>query len=146
MITFMPSECQSCSSSQVCRDFLDSETPRLLALILVTSRHATSVSSPGVVQLAVVEVAVSTVWLAVLVEIVSVEVLARLAETGLLVGRVQGHSVVVAGIWVVWAWEEVVTHAVLWCVDTLSTTVLWWAWWVWLWGWWSSNIGAVVAI
>lgn len=127
-------------------NLLESEAPRLLALVLVTARNTAGVSCPRVVQDAVVQITVSSVWLAVLVEVIGVEVAARLAEAGLLVGAVQRDSIVVASVWVVWAREEVVTHAVLGSVNTFAAAVLWWLWWVWLRGWWDSDVGAVIAV
>lgn len=124
----------------------DGEAPRLLALVLVTTRDTTSVGSEADVNLAVVQVAVSSVWLAVLEKVVGVEVAALLAEAGVLVGDVQGESVVVASVWVVWTWEEVLADAVLGGVLALVAAVLWWLGWVWLRSWRGGDVGAVVTV
>lgn len=84
--------------------------------------------------------------LAVLEEVVGVEVAALLAEAGVLVRDVQGESVVVTSVWVVWTGEEVLADAVLGGVLALVAAVLWWLGWVWLGSWWGGNVGAVVAV
>ena len=85
----------------------------MTASVLVSTSAASTVSGKGDVDLSVVQVAVSAVWLAVLEEVVCVEELAGLADAGLEVGAVQGESVEVAYLRVEGAGEEVVTDAVL---------------------------------
>lgn len=77
---------------------------------------------------------------------VGVEEFTRLSDASLGVGAVQRQSVEVADLGVEGSWEEVVTDAVLWCIDTLASAVLWTLWRVrhWLWRW--CYVGLAVSV
>lgn len=104
------------------------------------ARLAARERSPGLVKVSVVEVAVSSERLLVLVEVVSVEHLALLTIFAFGIGEILQQGVVAADLWVERTREETRAHPVLAIVDAFSVAVLWRTPWV-VWPAWGAGGG-----